>query len=100
MARIKTKDGGDMGVVLDYLAPITGVQAISTSTSVAGVFDTAVALATIVAGDVVNVQLRTSSTLDATITYVTITTGTGFTVYLSKMTVGTLGYAVHHANAA
>ena len=47
MTRIKTRDGGDQGVFLDYLAPNTGVTQATTASSVA------VTLATIAATDIV-----------------------------------------------
>jgi hypothetical protein len=100
MARIKVMDGGDRAKVIDYLAPIVGSQAVTTATAAAGVFLTAISIPTVVATDVATAQLLTSSTVDATICYVTVTAGTGIGVYLSKHTIGTIGYAVFHANEA
>ena len=93
MTRIKTRDGGDQGVFLDYLEPNTVVTQETTASSVA------VTLATIAATDIVFTQLLTNSTVTSHINYVAITAGTGFTAYLSALTVFTLGYSVYHPNA-
>ena len=92
MARIKTKDGGDMGIVLDYLAPVTGVQAMTSGTAT-------VVLATIAVTDVVLTQLASSSSV-ATALNCVITAGTGFVVTAQNLTSATLLYAVFHPNAA
>lgn len=93
MARIKTKDGGDMGIVLDYLAPVTGRQACTGATC-------AVVLATIAATDVVLAQQEAAATATY-IQYVTITAGTGFVVTLNASPgSSTINWAVFHLNAA
>ena len=93
MARIKTRDGGDLGIVQDYLAPIVGTAQTSTASSAV------VAVATIAAGDIVLTQLVSSSSVGAYITYTVITAGTGFTTYFQGATSATLAYAVFHPNA-
>jgi hypothetical protein len=99
MARIKIRDGGDKDVVLDYLAPIVGVQAI-TGATVTGYGITTVALSTIADGDIVLAQILSNSSLAAFIMDVVITAGTGFTVKTQNETTGTLVYSVFHPNTA
>ena len=92
MARIKVKDGGDLGDVLAYLAPITGRQACTGATC-------AVTLATIAATDVVLTQAEACVT-SAYILYNTITAGTGFvTTFSTSPGSATVNYAVFHPNA-
>lgn len=94
MARIKIMDGGDRAKVIDYLAPITGMQDMASGTAT-------VTLATIAAGDLVLTQLLSASSLGMFINNVVITAGTGF-VATSQATggSGTVAYAVFHANKA
>ena len=94
MARIKIMDGGDRARVLDYLSPITGVQAFTSGTAT-------VTLATIAAGDIVLAQLLSSSTtgLGTRDLNTVITAGTGFVVTTQVAGNGTLVYAVFHPNA-
>jgi hypothetical protein len=92
MARIKTRDGGDIGVVLDYLFPVVGVQAMTSGTAT-------VALTTIAVTDIVLTQMLSSSSITSYITSVVITAGTGFTVLSQAATNATLAYAVFHPNA-
>jgi hypothetical protein len=87
-------DGADSRYVPGR-ALVVANQALTTSgTAAAGIFDTVVSVPTIEATDVVHCQLRSSATLAAYITYVTVTAGTGFTVYTSAATRATLSYAV------
>jgi hypothetical protein len=98
MARIKVKDGGDRDVVLDYLAPIVGVQAITGSTAT-GIGTVTVSCPTIAAGDIVLTQMLSESSTGAILSNTMITAGTGFVVTIQGPTAGTLVYAVFHPNA-
>lgn len=99
MARIKIKDGGDQDRVLDYLAPIVGVQAITGTTAV-GIGTCTVSVPTIAAGDVVLFQMFSQSSVGARLDDAIITAGTGFVVTIQGPTAGTLCYAVYHPNKA
>jgi hypothetical protein len=99
MARIKVRDGGDKDVVLDYLMPIVGTQALTSST-VTGYCITTVTLATIKAGDIVLAQAVSNASVSSFIMDIVITEGTGFTVKMQNGTSGTLVYAVFHQNYA
>ena len=92
MARIKIKDGGDLGDTLAYLAPITGRQACTGATC-------AVACATIAATDVVLTQAE--AVVTASYIYsIAITAGTGFVAsFNTSPGSATVNYAVFHPNA-
>ena len=93
MARIKTMDGGDRAVVLDYLFPITGRQACTGATC-------AVALTSIAATDIVLCQAEACATVTSYILYTTITAGTGFVVTMVDPGSCTINWAVFHPNKA
>jgi len=93
MARIKLKDGGDRDKVLDYIFPITGKSNATAAT-------TNIALATILAADIVLCQAEGSITASY-IQDIAITAGTGFNVKFNTTPGGsTINWAVFHANAA
>ena len=98
MARIKIRDGGDKDIVLDYLAPIVGTQALTTST-VTGYCITTVALTTIKEGDIVMAQVQSNASVGSFIMDIVVTAATGFTVKMQNGTSGTLVYSVWHPNA-
>jgi hypothetical protein len=99
MARIKVMDGGDRAKVIDYLAPITGRQDI-TSATVTGNSVVTVSVPTIAANDVVMCQVISNASANSYILNTVITANSGFTVTTQNGSVGgTLCYAVFHPNA-
>lgn len=87
-------DGADSRYIAGRALKVGNVAATTSGTAAAGIFDTVVALTDIEASDVVCCQLRSSATVAAYITYVTVTAGTGFTVYTNASTRATISYAV------
>jgi len=90
----------DLWEFLNYSWPYVGRQALTTSgTAGAGVFDNIVAYTDIKATDVVTCQLQSCATINCYIKWVTITAGTGFTVYTNESSPGSLCYVVHRNNS-